>query len=504
MKRVFVRYLSLALAAIMAMGTVLAGCGKDEMVATTMRLLKTEGVVKLEVDGEKVDFTENQRLSDGNALITEAASMAAVGLDDYKTVTMDELSRAEFYKDGKNIQLVVTEGNAFFRVDKALEADETMYVGQPNMMVGIRGTAGTIGVDAAGRPCVYLVEGSIEVEAINPDTGEKKKIQVKAPVKLAVHYYNDREIGHTVEFSAIEITPDQMDAFTAEQVVKDEDFMKQVASYTGWSVQDLENVSERLDSGLYEPLETDAVKLGIVDPDDASKKEGDTEEELDKGEVKTEDPDNLDETVETEITVEEPLILVPEEPEIVDYAERGRNDATIRAAIVAIDSDGKIYLSDGTIFDWKYYAANNPDVVAAYGYDPYALLYHYMYEGKNENDRYPSLEQEHQVAAKKQEEQRAAEQFQKEQEEAGKGGGEDEGGDGGSTPQMYTWTVLREDGVVITSGSAAAGAPVSFTISYDYQPPTCMSDIEVHINEGNGGYETSFTMPAENVTFNAF
>lgn len=41
-------------------------------------------------------------------------------------------------------------------------------------------------------------------------------------------------------------------------------------------------------------------------------------------------------------------------------------------------------LPDGTEFDAEYYASHNPDVVAAFGDDPEALLNHYLMYGKAE------------------------------------------------------------------------------------------------------------------------
>ena len=41
-------------------------------------------------------------------------------------------------------------------------------------------------------------------------------------------------------------------------------------------------------------------------------------------------------------------------------------------------------MPDGTVFDGEYYAANNPDVVAAMGTDTAALYAHYQVCGKTE------------------------------------------------------------------------------------------------------------------------
>lgn len=41
--------------------------------------------------------------------------------------------------------------------------------------------------------------------------------------------------------------------------------------------------------------------------------------------------------------------------------------------------------NNGRYFDPEYYAANNPDVVAAFGEEPWVFYYHYVKYGINEN-----------------------------------------------------------------------------------------------------------------------
>ena len=76
--------------------------------ATTMRLLRMEGTVSLEENGKFKTIKEEIRLKSGNALNTAAASIASIGLDDHKIVTMNEISRAEFDQKGKALNLNLT------------------------------------------------------------------------------------------------------------------------------------------------------------------------------------------------------------------------------------------------------------------------------------------------------------------------------------------------------------------------------------------------------------
>ncbi len=50
--------------------------------------------------------------------------------------------------------------------------------------------------------------------------------------------------------------------------------------------------------------------------------------------------------------------------------------------IISLYKDAK---ANGRYFDPEYYAANNPDVVAAFGNEPWVLYYHYCEYGINEN-----------------------------------------------------------------------------------------------------------------------
>ena len=72
----------------------------NRIKASTMRLLRIVGEVTLEDGKKKKTIIDNLRLSDGNALSTAAESLASVGLDDTKIISVEENSRAEFYQKG--------------------------------------------------------------------------------------------------------------------------------------------------------------------------------------------------------------------------------------------------------------------------------------------------------------------------------------------------------------------------------------------------------------------
>ena len=96
--------------------------------ATSMRLLRMEGIVKLEdANGVEKSLIDNMRFASGDAISTGVASLASIALDDHKIVTLDENSRALFIHEGAMMELNLTDGGVFFEVNKPLEEDESRY-----------------------------------------------------------------------------------------------------------------------------------------------------------------------------------------------------------------------------------------------------------------------------------------------------------------------------------------------------------------------------------------
>ncbi|SDA49031.1 FecR family protein [Lachnospiraceae bacterium G11] len=454
-----------AVAAAVVIGVVLfIVLNNNSLKATTMKLLRMEGTVTLEENGETKTVKENLRFKSGDAVSTEAKSLVSVGLDDTKIVTLDEESRAEFQKDGKNLELTLTDGQLFFNVTEKLDADASFNIRNSDMVVGIRGTSGVYTIDEYGRPALFLTDGVVEITATNPETGESKTITLQPGTRVSVYFYSDRPLGQTVEFYETEMTPDMLPDFAVTQIYSDEDLINRVTQDTGWTVTDISKLNDDVQNGTYKQKESEPINLGLMDPDDLIPKDPETDKEEEPAE-EPEEPEEPEQPEEPEAPAEEPKEEEgePQVQEPIDYAELGRNDPDVIAAIKLIDENGLIYLSDGTIFDWKYYAEKYPEIARAYGNDPYALLYHYIHIGKKEDSRYPSLEEEHQVAAKKVEEQRAAEQFQKEQEEANRRAAEEsEESTSTSTRGMRTVSTSSITNAWLIANSGQGGASISF------------------------------------------
>ena len=166
---------------------------RSQIRATTMRLLRIEGTVTMEENGKAKDIRENARIKSGNAIDTSVSSLASIGLDDHKVVTLDEISRAEFNQRGKYLNLNLKKGSLFFEVDKPLEDDESFEIATSTMVVGIRGTSGWVSV-AGQNECLIVTDGHVHVIGTNPVTGEVKEIEVSAGQRVTVYLYNDRAV----------------------------------------------------------------------------------------------------------------------------------------------------------------------------------------------------------------------------------------------------------------------------------------------------------------------
>ena len=107
------------------------------------RLRKTEGTVRVSDDaGKDLEVRQDLSLYSGYDLRTREESYAWVDLDEVKLTKLDQDSRAEIEKEGKDLTIRVREGSLFFHVTESLAEDETLTIRVSTMAVGIRGTCG--------------------------------------------------------------------------------------------------------------------------------------------------------------------------------------------------------------------------------------------------------------------------------------------------------------------------------------------------------------------------
>ena len=249
-------------AAAVVIGGIIGGVLRSRYVASTARLLRTEGTVCLSgEDGAEKTLMENMRFRSGNALRTETRSLASIGLDATKIVTMNENSRAEFLKAGKKIQLHLTDGRLFFQVSKKLADDESFDIRTSTMVVGIRGTSGYISVDEDGHERVYVTDGTVHIIGTNPVTGEVKEIDLNAGERVTVYLFNDK-VKDSIMFFLEEVGGEEsLPSLIPVALAEDKELMEKVCGETGWEPEELQTLAEDYngkgaDEGVNVPVDT--------------------------------------------------------------------------------------------------------------------------------------------------------------------------------------------------------------------------------------------------------
>lgn len=203
--------------------------------ATSMRLLRMEGTVKLyDADNNEKTLVDNMRFTSGDSISTGFASLASIALDDNKIVTLDENSRAQVLKSGNDLELNLTAGGVFFEVNKPLEDDESFNITTTTMTVGIRGTSGYVSVDNDGIATLILTSGHVHITGTNPTTGETKNLDVGPGSRVRVYLYNDRPVG-SVDFVMTEVEETDLNDFIINYLCENQVARITVCTATGWS-----------------------------------------------------------------------------------------------------------------------------------------------------------------------------------------------------------------------------------------------------------------------------
>lgn len=202
----------------------LAACGgKNEAVATTMHLARTEGQVGVSDDaGKDVALLENLGLYSGYGVDTAHESFAWINLDDVKLTKMDQRSEIAIRKEGKKLEIEVKSGSLFFNITEPLADDETMNIRTSSMAVGIRGTCGWVEAPDGAHMNLYLLEGSVECS-----TGAQTS------------WVNAGEMAAMTENGQIEVQPfsvQDVPAFVLAEIEDDGDLAETILNASGLDV----------------------------------------------------------------------------------------------------------------------------------------------------------------------------------------------------------------------------------------------------------------------------
>ena len=152
--------------------------------ATTMRLAKTQGTVKVtNSTGKEVKQTGNMKLYNGYKVKTGAKSYVWISLDDTKVAKLDANSVMEVQKKGKSLTLYLSSGNMFFNVKDPLKSGESFSIKTSTMTTGIRGTSGCVRVISDRVTEIHLLTGQVMVYTEHPALGVSKSALLQAGQK---------------------------------------------------------------------------------------------------------------------------------------------------------------------------------------------------------------------------------------------------------------------------------------------------------------------------------
>ena len=295
---------------------------KNKIQATTMRLLRIVGEVTLEDGKKKKTILDNLRLNDGNALSTEAESLASVGLDDTKIISIEENSRAEFYQKGKKLELVLTKGRLFFDVQQPLADNESLDIKSSTMVVGIRGTSGYVWEDpASGIQYIYITDGHVTVNGYNPQTEKNEEVTV-GPGQRVTAYLNDDGTFNT--FIVEDVTEDDLPIALIRELFNNPDTLERVLKATGYDKNKLLKRLLESDESLYIAL--DGLVLPELEP------EPEPETSIEEPEETVTSTDKLEKVDTSSTSVDETESSVSSADEKEETSKEDQTTASVKPA----------------------------------------------------------------------------------------------------------------------------------------------------------------------------
>ena len=140
MHKYLLRFLVTGMTAILTL-SICAGVAAESYTANIMRLLNYEGdVFIVDENGEYSFLMENMRFNNGESLSTSKGSMASVGLDSSKILTLDAMTQVLFETVKNQMKLTLASGRLLLDVQEKLDENQSLDIETSTMVVGIRGT----------------------------------------------------------------------------------------------------------------------------------------------------------------------------------------------------------------------------------------------------------------------------------------------------------------------------------------------------------------------------
>ena len=185
-------------------------CGAGN--TASIRLSRTEGSVKINNKGKDITPSEGLKLYNGYEVKTEPAAYAWMELDASRLAKMDSESQVQIQKEGKHLDILVSQGSLFFNIEESLNEDETLSIHTSSMMVGIRGTCGWVTMENPEHMKVYLLEGTVScrIESADADAND---VSISAWQMADMQLKNGKGIITVNEFTSLDIP-----SFVAEEL----------------------------------------------------------------------------------------------------------------------------------------------------------------------------------------------------------------------------------------------------------------------------------------------
>ncbi|RHC45049.1 hypothetical protein DW839_32735, partial [Enterocloster bolteae] len=225
-------------------GNVFPAAADTSVSGATMRLSSREGTVNVSGKGGKaVAAFDNMRLQSGYYLETEAASYAGLALDDVKAVKMDELSKGEIRKKGKQLELLLSEGSLLCDVTAPLKGEESLSIRTSTMITGIRGTVVYAEVVDSNTSRVCVLEGQVLVRPVNPVEGDRNGQYIEKG-RQALIIGPDR-MERKGEIQTLPLTETDIAPYVLWEIHENEELARRLRE-AGWDVDWMIENAERL------------------------------------------------------------------------------------------------------------------------------------------------------------------------------------------------------------------------------------------------------------------
>ena len=197
-----------------------------EEVASTIRLMKTEGDVSIQnTNGSTISTQSQMKLYNGYQITTSSKSYAWLTFDEHKLVKVDANSIVEVQKKKEKITLYVVSGNLFFNVNEPLKAAEGFHVKTSTMTMGIRGTSGVVTASSDGKSEIRLLTGKVHVYVEEAVYAENTSYILTPGNLLQCNAILDEKKAETI---VVPLAEKDISKFAATEIAEDEQLQERI------------------------------------------------------------------------------------------------------------------------------------------------------------------------------------------------------------------------------------------------------------------------------------